>query len=122
MQVKTDNAIKHRRFGHVNRHIIRKIGKNIRNAGKPVAQDQDAFRRKITTRLVGGCQHAQHHRAFGNETPLPAGEVALANIAKGGDARIGGIPDRDQRPPVQQVTALTGHQQSHRQGTGRPRR
>lgn len=124
MQVETDDTVKHRRFGHINGNIIREIGKNIGNAGKPVFEDENAFRRKGATRFVGGGQHAQHHRAFGNEAALTPGQVTLANIAKGGDARIGRVFDRNQRPPIQQHTlvALTGHQQSHRPENGRPRR
>ncbi|QTK80657.1 hypothetical protein AT6N2_C3158 [Agrobacterium tumefaciens] len=120
MQVETDNTIQHRRFRHVNRDIIGDFGKDIRNAGKTVAQDQDAFRRKGPTRLVSGSQHAQHHRTLGNETPLPAGEITLANVAKGGNARVGRVFNRDQRPLTEKwMFGLTGHQQSHPRGTGR---
>lgn len=128
MQVKTDNAIQHRRFRHIDRHIGRKIGKDIRDAGKPVLEDENAFRRKGTTRLVGGGQHAQHNRAFRDETALATGEITLANIAKGGNARIGRVFDRDQSPTVQErlrarrINILTGHRPSHRRETGRPRR
>ncbi|UIL30152.1 hypothetical protein LZK75_20165 [Rhizobium leguminosarum] len=40
-------------------------------------------------------EHAQHDGAFGDEAVLSAGQVALANIAEFGDARIVGAVDVD---------------------------
>ena len=74
----------------------------------PVFQKQELFRKEVVagslrspglqgqSSAVSAGKHVQHHRSLGDEPPLPPGQVALADIAKLADARIGGIVDPDQ--------------------------
>ncbi len=43
----------------------------------------------------GRKQHVEHDLALGDEAALAADEIALANVAIGGNARIVGVVDRD---------------------------
>src|SRR5690606_10265295 len=44
-----------------------------------------------------GRQDAQHHLSLGDEQPLPPRQVALLHIAKGGDARVIRMKNRNER-------------------------
>ena len=63
---------------------------------KPLLGDQDGP--SAMTAIAG--QNVQHHFALGDETAEAAGEIALAHIAKHGDAWIKGIIDENSRRQV----------------------
>ena len=91
MQMEADDAVQDLLWGAIDGNIGGQLGQQ---------------RRKLVHALVGDEQrrgampgsldeHAQDHFALGDEMPLASDEVALAHVAIGGKARIGGILDGD---------------------------
>ena len=81
------HGLRRRIDGHRGRRETQGVGK----ARQPVFQHQHRFRLEAR----GGEEHVQHDLAFGDETAMPTGEVALADGQVGRDARIGRIVDAD---------------------------
>ena len=98
MHVEPGNRIEYRSIGDIDRNIRREFGKDRTEAGDTVFQEQDRFSLDAAPGAMCGRQHAQDNRALGDETAMPACQVALLDRNEACNAGIGRIIDaqRDQ--------------------------
>ncbi len=87
MEREAGDGIEHGLARGVERDVGREAREQVCERIDPPLVDQQ--RGGAVARRPG--EHGQHHLALGDEGALPADEIALADIAIGGDARIGGV-------------------------------
>jgi hypothetical protein len=91
MDVEARNGVHHRPGRHIDRHVGGSQLQCAGEAGKTAFKHQNGFGLKSPGRE----QHIEHDLAFGHETSLPSGKVALPYVQIGRDPRIPGIGDAD---------------------------
>jgi hypothetical protein len=89
MDREADDGVHHLLSGGVDGKVVGKGRDQVALGLQPMIGDQQ--RPGPVTRRAG--QQAHHHLPLGDEEPLAADEVAFANVAVGGDARIAGVVD-----------------------------
>ena len=102
MHRKAGHLVHHGARGDINRHCGWRLGQRRRHSGQPRIEDQ----RRFGVEARGRKQHVEHDLALGHEPALAADEIALANVAIGGNARIVGIVDRDCGGVAAEIIAL----------------
>ena len=93
MDVEAGDGVHHGLRRDIDRHGGRGERQRLLHALQPAVEDERGFGLEAT----GGEKHVQHHLALGDETVLPPDEIALADGAIGGDARIVGVFYADRR-------------------------
>lgn len=84
MHVKAGNPVHDLAGRHVDRKVHGCFAQGSVEACQPIFEYQHRFGRKA----FGPEQHFEHHLSFSDETALPAGKIALADVEISGDARV----------------------------------
>ncbi len=85
------DAVHHRLRGGIDGDGVGQRRDQVGERVEPVRGDQQRLRAERGR----GDQHRQHDASLRHEQPVAADEVALADVAIGVDARVGGIGDGD---------------------------
>ena len=91
MQVKAGDLVEHSLSRHIDRDLRRQGLDKVGDLGRAMGGQQQGQR----PHQGRGGQCAQHQLTLGDEAPLLADQVALADVAKGGDLRVFRVLDRD---------------------------
>jgi len=92
MDREADDLVHHRLAGGVDgRGVVQSLDQR-RQPRQPARGHQQRGRPHAR---AAAQQHSQHHLALGDEAVAAPGEVALAHLDVSGEARVGGVGDRD---------------------------
>ena len=91
MDMEAGNRLEQRGVRDIDRQIGWRAAEDVGEARQPALQHQHQLRREA----AAAKEDVEHHLAFGDEAALAADQVALAQRAIGGDARVIGVDNAD---------------------------